>query len=153
MHNKYKLCLNLSDLVQIYMYTYTYIFIQRWALRFTAPLCHKMLPSNVCPIYHSERTREERRGGGWALYRETQTARESELLQKDRFNNRRIKQELWFCLWLTYKHIPHIKLSHMNAINIYQSVNRHRFSSSIVSAVLPVILKSLLNCSMHLWFN
>lgn len=131
--------------VYIYLYIYTTVSIE---------IHCSTMPQDVCPIYHSERTREERRrGGGWALYRETQTARESELLQKDRFNNRRIKQELWFCLWLTYKHIPHIKLSHMNAINIYQSVNRHRFSSSIVSAVLPVILKSLLNCSMHLWFN
>lgn len=135
--------------VYIYLYIYTTVSIEIHCSTMPQDVTFECLPN----ISLWENERREERGGGWALYRETQTARESELLQKDRFNNRRIKQELWFCLWLTYKHIPHIKLSHMNAINIYQSVNRHRFSSSIVSAVLPVILKSLLNCSMHLWFN
>lgn len=47
--------------VYIYLYIYTTVSIE---------IHCSTMPQDVCPIYHSERTRDERRGGGVEPYTE-----------------------------------------------------------------------------------
>lgn len=161
MHNKYKLYLNLS-LTQYpnAASARPHRIVDRhcmgqWdemttAFRATVPSSPTwMLHSDVCLIYHWS--------AKYVRLAQTKTIG-SELRPRPSSS----KSYLPY-LCLTHKH-NNIKLSHMNTINIYQSVNRRRFSSSSMSVemlctrrglarfAIPLLLLHCVVLKYH-WFN